>query len=369
MFAREIAEQGHEVEVVDARDHVAGNCYTERDSDTGVMVHRYGPHLFHTRHQHVIDYVHRFARTVPTQHRVKAKTASGIYALPINLLSLNQFFGTRLGPAEMQSLIDQRREASIVQPANFEEQALSLFGIEIYEEFFAGYTQKQWGRSPAEIPASVLKRLPMRFDYNDRYFDDPFEVSFPEGITPLIEAVLDHPRIGITLSATATAADFASFDHGIWTGPLDVYFARSLGNLPYRTLDFAWSAVDAPHQGCSVMNFCEPSVEHTRTTEYGYLEPWSAFKRSIIATEVSRECGEHDIPYYPIRLADDKLLLAAYVELAEMTEGVSFLGRLGTYRYLDMDASIDAALHAASKFCASADRGEVPPTFFSDPMS
>lgn len=367
VVARVLADAGHSVQVADARDHVAGNCHTERDAESGVMVHRYGPHLFHTRHRHVVDFLRRFADLRPNEHRVRATTRSGVYSMPLNLLSLNQFFGTKLGPAAMRRLVDARRDRTIDAPRNFEEQALAMMGPDLYEEFFAGYTAKQWGRSPRVLPASVLKRLPMRFDYDDRYFADPYEYLPFDGYTAAVDAMLRHERIGVELGVDVRPGDVGGYDHVVWTGPLDAYFDHSLGRLAYRTLDFDWQVVESPHQGCAVMNYCEPDVAHTRIAEHSYFEPWRVTERSVIAAETSRECGAGDIPYYPVRLADDQTLLRRYVATARDTAGVTFVGRLGTYRYLDMDATIDEALSAASTMLAAISRRAPIPPFCVDP--
>lgn len=368
VFAREVAEAGLDVDVFDGRDHVAGNCHTSQDETTGVTVHRYGPHLFHTKHRHVVDYLARFVELRPNQHRVRATTASGVYNMPLNLLSMNQFFGTKLGPAAMRRLLDERRDRSIASPANFEEQALSMMGRELYEEFFAGYTRKQWGRSPTDLPASVLKRLPMRFEFDDRYFSDPYEVLPVEGYTFAVERMLTHDRIRVKLSTPVAAPDLDEYGHVVWTGPIDAYFGHRHGRLAYRTLDFEWTTADHPFQGCSVMNYCEETIPYTRIAEHNYFEPWAQHDRSVVGIEYSRECGPNDIPYYPVRLAEDRSHLAGYVELARATSDVSFLGRLGTYRYLDMDATIDQALGAATTFLRQMRRSEPVPAFFYDPL-
>jgi UDP-galactopyranose mutase len=368
VVARELSEAGHLVDVVDERHHVAGNCYTERDSETGVLVHRYGPHLFHTKRRRVVDFLLRFTELRPNQHRVRATTRSGVYSMPLNLLSMNQFFGTKHGPAGMRAMIDEIRDRSIDQPTTFEEQALSMMGDDLYREFFAGYTEKQWGRSPTSLPASILKRLPMRFEYDDRYFADPFEFLPQDGYTVAVERMLDHDGIRLQLGTSAAASDGTSYDHVVWTGPLDAYFGHEYGRLAYRTLDFDWQVTDHPYQGCSVMNYCAPDVTHTRIAEHGYFEPWTSHDRSIIGIETSRECGDADIPYYPVRLTDDQEILRRYVDAARGLDGVTFVGRLGTYRYLDMDASIDEALTAAATMLDHiADRRPVP-AFSVDPL-
>jgi UDP-galactopyranose mutase len=243
-----------------------------------------------------------------------------------------------------------------------------MMGAALYEEFFAGYTAKQWGRSPTELPASILKRLPMRFDYNDRYFSDPYEAMPVDGYTAAIERILQHERIDVRLSTLVGADDVAGFDHVVWTGPIDAFFDHVLGRLAYRTLDFEWHTDRHPFQGCSVMNYCEADVEHTRIAEHNYFEPWAEHQRSVIGVETSRECEPDDIPYYPVRLAHDQELLEQYVELARQTGNVTFVGRLGTYRYLDMDATIHEALEVSAAMLRAFSAGRPVGAFHVDPL-
>lgn len=348
VMARELAEAGQRVVVCDERPHVAGNCHTERDDETGVMVHRYGPHLLHTSDTVVVDYLGRFGDWEPNQHRVKTTSASGIYSMPLNLLSMNQFFGTKLGPTEMQHYISTQRDKSITNPSNFEEQALAMMGERLYVEFFRDYTVKQWGRDPVSIPASVLKRLPMRFDYNDRYFSDAYELLPRSGYTEVVVRILDHPLIEVHLERSVAPNDRLGCDHVVWTGPIDAFFEYRYGRLEYRTLDFDWERGTFPTVGCSVMNYADLSTECTRVTEHNYFSPWEHHAASVLARETSRACEPSDIPYYPVRLAQTDEVLTRYLAEAGQLGGVTFAGRLGTYRYLDMDDAIAEALHTAN---------------------
>ena len=192
VIARELAERGHRVEVFDSRSHVAGNCHTARDEDTGVMVHVYGPHIFHTDDAEVWDYVNRFQTFLPYKNRVKTVSGGAVYSLPVNLHTINQFFGTAMRPDEARAFVARRSDMSIENPQTFEEQALRFVGRDLYEAFFKGYTEKQWGRSPAELPASILKRLPVRFTYDDDYFFHRFQGMPENGYTDMVERILDH---------------------------------------------------------------------------------------------------------------------------------------------------------------------------------
>lgn len=345
--ARALAEHGHRAFVFDSRDHVAGNCHTARDSDTGVMVHTYGPHIFHTANDGVWDYVNKFCKMVPYEHRVKATACGRVFSLPVNLLTINQFFGTTMGPAEAKAMIHELAK-DIADPSTFEEQGLSMVGSELYDAFFAGYTRKQWGIDPSALPASILKRLPLRFTYDDRYFDHRYQGIPLNGYTAMVENILDHPLIHVELATELTANDGTYFDHLVWTGPIDAYFEHWVGRLSYRTLDFERDTQVGDVQGCAVMNYCDADVPFTRVTEFKHFTPWETHAGSVTYREYSRDCTPADEPYYPVRLVNDKALLRDYAQLVERTSNVTFLGRLGTYRYLDMDAAIAEAHHAGN---------------------
>ncbi len=369
VIARELAEAGHNVDVFDARDHVAGNCHTERDADTDVMVHVYGPHIFHTDNDRVWAYVRRHGDMVPYVHRVKATAQGRVYSLPVNLLTINQFFGTTLSPPEAEAFIAEKADASIQEPVSFEDQGLRFVGKELYEAFFAGYTQKQWGLHPSELPASILKRLPLRFDYDDAYFSHPYMGIPRDGYTTIVESILAHPGINVALSTTLSRDDGAAYDHCFWTGPIDGYFDHQLGRLPYRTLDFEVERHDGDFQGCPVMNYCDSDVPFTRITEFKHFTRWETHSGTLTYREFSRECLAADIPYYPVRQVRERAMLHDYIDLARRAEKVSFVGRLGTYRYIDMDVSIGEALRAADAFLQCVSDRLAPPPFFLDPLA
>lgn len=365
VIGRALAEAGHRCRIIDSRDHIAGNCHTRRDDETGVMMHVYGPHIFHTDDAGVWDYVNRHAEFMPYQNRVKTTSQGAVYSLPINLLTINQFFGQTLRPDEARDFIDSKADTSIADPQNFEEQALRFVGRELYEAFFKGYTEKQWGCAPTELPASILKRLPVRFNYDDNYFFHRFQGMPRDGYTALIESILDHPNISVELSTDYDPSMQA--DHVFWSGALDGYFGYRLGRLGYRTLDFQAFRYDGDYQGCAVMNYGDRQVPYTRITEHKHFSPWESHQGSVCYREFSRAAGPEDIPYYPIRLVEEKSLLAQYVALAEATPGVTFVGRLGTYRYLDMDVTIREALDTAAAFLQRQERGESVPAFMVSP--
>lgn len=367
VIGRELAEAGHRVTVADARDHVAGNCHTQRDAETGVMVHLYGPHIFHTDDEAVWAYVNRFARFLPYINRVKITARGQVFSLPVNLHTINQFFGSTLRPEEARAFIAAKCDASTGEPRTFEEQALRFVGREIYEAFFKGYTMKQWGRPPAELPASILKRLPLRFNYDDNYFAHRFQGMPEHGYTQLVEAMLDHPNIEVRLGTPIRRADIGGYDHVFNAGAIDHWFDHCLGRLGYRTLDFHRFVHEGDYQGCAVMNYGDPEVPWTRITEHKHFSPWEHHEGSVLYREYPRECGPEDIPYYPIRLATEKRMLGDYVALARAERDITFVGRLGTYRYLDMDVTVGEALDTARTYLACTEAGTAMPAFMGNP--
>nr|WP_179893733.1 UDP-galactopyranose mutase [Ruegeria sp. PR1b] len=374
VIGRHLAEAGHDITIVDARDHIGGNCHTERDSDTGVMVHIYGPHIFHTDDAEVWDYVNRFEPFLPYKNRVKTTSLDpngqrGVFSLPVNLHTINQFFGKTLRPEEAHDFITKEQaDTSITDPQTFEEQAMRFVGKDLYEAFFKGYTIKQWGVHPSELPASILKRLPVRFNYDDNYFFHKFQGMPENGYTSMIGKILDHPGITVQLSTSFSREMGEGYDHVFYSGALDGYFDYELGRLGYRTLDFERFTHQGDYQGCAVMNYGEEEVPYTRITEHKHFSPWEEHEGSVLYREFSRLAEPDDIPYYPIRQVQEKALLADYVKLAEETSGVTFVGRLGTYRYLDMDVTIREALDTARGFEAKTAAGDPIPPFFEAPL-
>jgi UDP-galactopyranose mutase len=368
VIACELAKRGHSVDVFDSRDHVAGNCHTARDPESGVMVHVYGPHIFHTSNEKVWNYVRQFDEFVPFTNRVKAITKGRVYSLPVNLLTINQFFGKTLSPAEAANFIASLADTSISEPRTFEEQALRFVGRDLYEAFFYGYTLKQWGVQPSELPASILKRLPIRFNYDDNYYSSIFQGMPRHGYTHIVSSMLDQHNIQVHLSSPFTREMRAKYQHVFYTGPLDAWFDYSEGRLGYRTLDFKVERHVGDYQGNAVINYCDADVPHTRISEHKHFSPWESPEKTLIYKEYSRQCGEGDVPYYPIRLVNDKALLRAYVDRAAQERNTTFVGRLATYRYLDMHVAIGEALDVAEKFLAASDGGREMPAFVVNPL-
>ena len=368
VIGRMLAEAGHKVTVRDARGHIAGNCHTERDAGSGVMVHVYGPHIFHTDDAEVWDYVNRFETFEPYRNRVKTTSQGAVYSLPVNLHTINQFFGKTLRPDEARAFLETKADTSITDPQTFEDQALRFVGPELYEAFFKGYTIKQWGCSPRDLPASILKRLPVRFNYDDNYFFHKFQGMPREGYTAMVARILDHANITVELNRPVTRDEAGAFDHVFYAGPIDGWFDYKLGRLGYRTLDFERFDHIGDWQGCAVMNYGDVEVPYTRITEHKHFAPWESHEGSVLYREFSRACEAGDIPYYPIRQVAEKTLLADYVDLARAEPNVTFVGRLGTYRYLDMDVTIREALDCGRAFLKAQAEGVAMPAFTVNPL-
>ena len=366
VLAHEFAKAGYKIEIFETRSHIGGNCFTQRDSTTGVLVHKYGPHIFHTDNEKVWLFITQFGQFEPYINRVKTTSMGKVFSLPINLHTINQFFNKTFNPTEAKNFIVQLADKTIDHPRSFEDQALKFLGKDLYESFFKGYTIKQWGCSPQELPASILKRLPVRFNYDDNYFNHKYQGIPKDGYTPIFEKLLCHQNINLQLNSSFTRGDKKQFDHIFYSGPIDAWFNYNDGRLGYRTLDFIREEHDGDFQGCAVMNYGDVDIKYTRVTEHKHFAPWETHEKTVIFKEYSRSCEERDIPYYPIRLVEEKALLKLYVERAKAEKNVSFLGRLGTYRYIDMDVTIMEALDAAEITLKNVSCGREIPAFFQD---
>jgi UDP-galactopyranose mutase len=352
VLAHELAASGrYSVQIFDERPHVAGNCHTSRD-ETGIMLHHYGPHIFNTSRSEVWDYVNRYSAFGAYTNRVKAITARGVFSMPMNLLTINQFFGKVMSPAEAREFLASVGDSSIEEPRNFEEQALRFLGRELYENFFHGYTKKQWGVEPRELPAAILQRLPVRFNYDDNYYQQRYQGIPIDGYTAIVQKLLDHPAIEVRVGQRLDPSDRSQFDHLFWTGPLDAYFGHELGRLQYRSLVFERFDATGDYQGNPVLNYCEESVPWTRISEHKHFAPWEEHDKTVCFREYSKLAEGADIPYYPLRLEGDKTMLRSYMDAAAKTRGVSFVGRLATYRYLDMHVVIGESLDLAKRCLA-----------------
>lgn len=369
VIAHQLAKEDYEIDVFDARPHIAGNCYTERDLETGIMLHSYGPHIFHTSNSTVWDFVRQFDEFMPFTNRVKAITGGRVYSLPINLLTINQFFGKSFTPTEAESFISTLADTSISDPQTFEQQALRFVGKDLYEAFFKEYTIKQWGMHPSNLPASILKRLPVRFNYDDNYYASKFQGMPKNGYTHIVQQLLDHPNIQLHLGIKVDQSYLKNFDHFFYSGPIDEWFDYSHGRLGYRTLDFVTERHSGDFQGNAVVNYCDQSAPWTRISEHKHFSPWEQHSETLIFKEYSRVCELSDTPYYPIRQVEEKLTLSKYVEVAHQQENITFVGRLGTYRYLDMHIAIAEALHAAELYADACRKKIKMPSFINNPLA
>jgi UDP-galactopyranose mutase len=348
-------ELGLRVLVIDRRDHIGGNAYSEADPETGIEVHRYGAHLFHTSNERVWEYVNRFTDFTPYVHKVYTNHRGEVFPLPINLGTINQFFRAAHGPEDARRLIqEQASELSAGDARNLEEKGISLIGRPLYEAFIRDYTAKQWQTDPTELPAEVISRLPVRYDYDNRYFNDKYEGLPVGGYTAWIERMADHPNIEVRLG-TDFFDDAQEVTKGstvgrvpvVYTGAIDRYFDYSEGALSWRTLDFEREVLPVKdHQGTPVMNYADADVPYTRVHEFRHFHPERDYPedKTVIMREYSRFAEREDEPYYPVNTPDDRAGLLRYRELAAAEQGVYFGGRLGTYQYLDMHMAIGSAL-------------------------
>ncbi len=337
--------------VIDEREHIGGNCFTERDSETNVMVHKYGPHIFNTDNIEVWNYIQEFCQMMPFVNRVKTIFNGNVYSMPINLHTINQFFVKTLNPTEAKDFIKSIADNTIDVPSNFEEQALKFIGKDLYEAFFYGYTKKQWGCEPTELPASILKRLPVRFNYDDNYYSNPYQGIPKDGYTAIFEKMLNAPNIKVNLNTKFDSKwDVREYDHIFYTGPIDSFFNYKYGRLSYRTVFFESSITNDDYQGNAVINYADPDVPFTRIHEHKHFTPWESHNKTIYFKEFSKETEEGDVPYYPKRLAQDLEKLVEYQKEVEKLDKFTFLGRLATYRYMDMHHVIAEALEIHRQF-------------------
>ena len=346
IMAERLASQcGHRVLIIDRRDHVAGNAYDYAD-EHGVICHKYGPHIFHTQSDKVVDYLSRFTEWRPYEHRVLANVRGQQLPMPINRDTINRLYGLELdSEAAVEAFLAERAEPR-ERIETSEDSCVARFGRDLYEAFFQGYTRKQWARDPSELHASVCARIPIRFDQDDRYFNDTFQKMPAEGYTAMFERILDHPNIEIRTGADfAGVRDEVSYDHLVYTGPIDEFYDHRFGKLPYRSLEFEHHTVETPNgelvQPAASINEPSADVPFTRTTEYRHLTG-QIHTHSTLATEFPRSEGD---PYYPVPQAENRELYKRYETLGTQQDpNVTFVGRLARYQYLNMDQVTAQAL-------------------------
>lgn len=341
VIAERLAEGlGRQVLLIDRRDHIAGNAYDHYNA-AGLLVHRYGPHIFHTNAQRIVDYLSRFTQWRPYEHRVLAKVDGQLLPIPINLATLNALYGLSMTSAQAEQFLAERAEP-VATIRTSEDVVVNQIGRELYEKFFRGYTRKQWGLDPSALDKSVTSRVPTRTNEDDRYFTDTFQIMPRDGYTRMFERMIDHPRIDLLLSTDFKQVRHAvKFRHVIYCGPIDEYFDFQLGRLPYRSLRFEHQTLEQErYQPVAVVNFPDPEVPYTRITEYKHLTG-QTHPRTSISYEFPCDDGD---PYYPVPRPENAELYKRYRALAEQTPNVTFLGRLGTYKYYNMDQVVGQAL-------------------------
>ena len=360
LFGLTIAEQaasrwGLRVAIVERRSHLGGNAYSEIDPETGIEVHKYGAHLFHTSNERVWEYVNRFTSFTSYVHRVWTTVDGVVYPMPVNLGTINQFFSAAYGPDEARALIAQQAaEVDGQEITDFESKGVSLVGRPLFEAFFKNYTAKQWQTDPKDLPASIISRLPVRYNYDSRYFNDKYEGLPVDGYTAWMERMVASDLIDVYLDTDffdpenpLNKAAVVGKVPVVYTGPVDRYFDYSAGDLSWRTVDFEKEVVDTgDYQGCSVMNYGDIDVPFTRIIEFRHFHPERDYqdKKTVIFREFSRFADHGDEPDYPVNTAQDRERLEQYRELMKNEDRVFFGGRLGTYKYLDMHMAIASAL-------------------------
>ena len=354
VFAHEMQRRGKKCLCIDKRDHIGGNIYTERRN--GIWVHKYGAHIFHTSDKKVWDYVNQFAEFNNYINSPIARYGDELYNLPFNMNTFSKMWGIST-PAQAKEIIDrQRRESSVKEPRNLEEQALSLVGRDVYEKLVKGYTEKQWGRSCHELPAFIIRRLPVRFTYDNNYFTDRYQGIPIGGYTQIVEKLLEGipVRLGISYKEFVAKknenADPDCFDRVLYTGMIDEYFDYCLGELQYRSLRFEEELISGcdNYQGNAVVNYTEREIPYTRIIEHKHFE-FGTQPDTVITREYPAAWVKGDEPYYPVNDSRNVELYRQYAELAEREDHVIFGGRLGMYQYYDMDKIIAEALELASQ--------------------
>ncbi len=349
VFAQKAREAGRSVLVIDKRPHIAGNIYTEKIA--GVHVHRYGAHIFHTNNREVWDYVNSFAEFNRFTNSPVANYHGELYSLPFNMYTFYSMWGVTTPEEAEQKIAQQRKQAGITEPKNLEEQAISLVGTDIYEKLVKGYTEKQWGRDCRDLPAFIIKRLPVRFTFDNNYFDAKYQGIPSGGYTELIERILDGIEVRLNTDYLKQKETFdAMAERVIYTGPIDAYFDYRLGPLEYRSVRFEDEILDIEnYQGNAVVNYTDRETPWTRIIEhkwfaFGKDEDGGPIPQTVISREYSSEWKPGDEPYYPVNDEKNGKRYKQYKALADREKNVIFGGRLGEYKYYDMDAVIAAAL-------------------------
>lgn len=357
-FARQMKESGKKVLVIDKRPTIGGNVYTENVE--GINVHKYGAHIFHTNNKKVWDFVNRFATFNRFTNSPVANFHGELYSLPFNMYTFNKMWGV-VTPREAAAKIEeQRKAAGIKEPENLEEQAISLVGTDIYEKLIKGYTEKQWGRPCTELPSFIIKRLPVRFTFDNNYFNALYQGIPVGGYTKMVSNMLEGIEVKVNADYLKNKAEYDSMaDHVVYTGPVDAYFGYKLGYLQYRSVRFETEVLDIPNfQGNAAVNYTDSETPWTRIIEhkwfeFGKDENGKDIQKTVISREYSSEWKPGDEPYYPVNDKKNSDLYQEYRKLADQENKVIFGGRLGEYKYYDMDKVIEEALKISSECIAT----------------
>ena len=349
VFAQQAKEKGKKVLVIDKRPHIAGNVYTE--DVEGIHVHKYGAHIFHTNNKEVWDYITKFAEFNRFTNSPVANYKGELYSLPFNMYTFNKMWGVVTPEEAAEKIEEQKKAAGITEPKNLEEQAISLVGTDIYEKLVKGYTEKQWGRNCKELPAFIIKRLPLRFTYDNNYFNDRYQGIPIGGYTKIVEKMLEGSDVLLDTDYFEFIKDNEGIaDKVLFTGMIDEYYDFCYGHLEYRTVRFETEVLDCDnYQGNAVVNYTDREVPYTRIIEHKHFE-FGKQEKTIISREYSTEWEPGMEPYYPVNNERNNDLFEKYKALADKEEKVIFGGRLGNYKYYDMDKVIIAALEAVEKY-------------------
>lgn len=349
VLANKIAVSGKKVLVIERRSHIGGNCYDKIDKKTNILVHAYGPHIFHFNNYNILKYLEKYSLFVPYHHRVLSLYKNKLYQMPITIETINKFYGTLLRPNEVSSFLSKTKKSTECNEyINMEDKCISLIGRELYEAFFKYYTQKQWGKKPKDLPPDIINRIPVRYNYRSSYYNKKYSYLPNNGFTYLFHNMLDHPNIRVVLNT-----EYKSIKNDIknikiiYTGTIDSFFDYQYGKLEYRSLNFVKEYIDVQDwQGISVINYPEPQYKWTRICEprHFYYDKWDTYSQN--ATVIFKEIpvnNEND-PYYPINDSRNMIIFNQYAKLASYRDDIIFGGRLGEYKYYDMENTIESAL-------------------------
>lgn len=357
LFGSVIAEQasrdGLKVLVLEARDHIGGNCFTYNDKQTGINIHKYGPHIFHTSNKEIWNYINQFTEFNSYRHQCMSQVGKKLYSMPVNLMTMNQYFKKNWTPEQAQQFFASYTNA-YSNPRNFEEQAMSLVGNDLYRMLFREYTIKQWDQDPKELPASVARRLPVRYNYNSRYYNDLWEGIPVNGYTPIFEKMLDHPNIHVELNCDyfALRDQIPNDKLVVYSGPIDRFFDYKYGVLNWRTCDFSFTTFAVEDwQGITQINYPSLKIPYTRTIEFKHFHPEKNYTKdaTVVSFEYSKAAKQQDVPYYPVNTTYDQSVFALYNLEAKLLDRTIIGGRLGEYKYYDMHQVIGSALSTYRK--------------------